>query len=410
MTRPHPLAPILLVSLLAQGAGADEAPSPTNEDCMACHTDATTQRAADGKVLIVDDTRWKASIHGELAISCIDCHADLAGAEMPHADDLKPAQCASCHDKAISAHARGVHARPSKEGDGQAAGCTGCHGDAHLVLASGDRRAPTHHLNLVETCAKCHDDPKLVEKVKLPGGVVRSFTDSIHGRAIKEAGLVVAPTCATCHGAHEVLAADDPKSPVGRDAQAATCGKCHEGIQEKYVDGIHAAEVAKGNLNAPVCSDCHSAHAIRSSDEPSWKLDVIGECGTCHAESLRTYRDTFHGHVTELGFTRMAKCADCHGAHDIVALADPRSRVSGDNLVATCATCHPGATPSFAKYDPHADPGNKARSPSLYYTSLFMKGLLAGVFGFFGLHTLLWLARGVIDKARGKGGHDGGGR
>jgi hypothetical protein len=29
-----------------------------------------------------------------------------------------------------------------------------------------------------------------------------------------------------------------------------------------------------------------------------------------------------------------------------------------------------------------------------------MKGLLAGVFGFFGLHTLMWLGRGIADKVR----------
>jgi hypothetical protein len=400
--RPRALALPLLWLLAAPSLAFAEEEGPTNEDCMSCHTDPTTTRA-DGKPVLVDDEKWKGSIHGELATSCTDCHADLAGAEMPHAESLKPAQCVSCHEKAVPAYEKGIHRLIRDDGKGPNASCAGCHGDAHAILASGDRRAPTHHLNLVATCAECHDDPKLKATGKMLDGVVKNFTDSIHGRAISEAGLVVAPTCATCHGFHDVRKKDDPKNPVSRANQAATCGKCHLGIHEKYGDSIHATELAKGNKDAPICSDCHSAHSIRSSDATSWKLDVISECGTCHKESLRTYRDTFHGHVTELGFTRMAKCADCHGAHNIVSGDDPRSPVKGDNRVAMCATCHPGATPSFVQYDPHADASNRLRSAPLYYTSMLMKGLLVGVFGFFGLHTLLWLIRGLVDKARGRG-------
>jgi hypothetical protein len=275
-----------------------------------------------------------------------------------------------------------------------------CHGPAHEILASGDRRAPTHHLNLIGTCATCHDDPKIISAANLPGGIVRSFVDSIHGRAVTDAGLVVAPTCATCHGAHDVRKTDDPKSPMARAGQAAACGKCHQGIEEKYVLSVHAKAVAAGKKDAPICADCHSAHSIQSSDTPKWKLEVIAECGTCHQESLVTYRDNFHGHVTELGFTRMAKCADCHGAHDIVKKDDPRSRVAGANRIETCRACHEGATASFVQYDPHANASNKKRSAAVYYTALAMKGLLAGVIGFFGLHTLLWLGRGVTDKVR----------
>jgi hypothetical protein len=45
--------------------------------------------------------------------------------------------------------------------------------------------------------------------------------------------------------------------------------------------------------------------------------------------------------------------------------------------------------------------------PILYYTRVFMQLLLAGVFGFFGLHTLLWLLRSLkeVRSRRGPGGH-----
>jgi hypothetical protein len=119
---------------------------------------------------------------------------------------------------------------------------------------------------------------------------------------------------------------------------------------------------------------------------------VIRECGTCHVESIRTYRDTVHGQVTALGFTRVAMCADCHTSHEIQPKSDPRSSVAPANLVTTCKRCHEGASASFAEYDPHADKENRARNPFLYYTGRFMKSLLVFVFGFFGLHTTLWIA------------------
>jgi hypothetical protein len=165
---------------------------------------------------------------------------------------------------------------------------------------------------------------------------------------------------------------------------------------------VHGTQVAKGSPLAPVCSNCHTAHDIRRSDVEGWKLEVIKECGTCHEQSLETYRDTFHGQVTALGYARVASCADCHGSHNVLPKADARSTVSDARRVATCQKCHAGATPSFAKYDPHADPANRERNPFLFYTAQFMKMLLLGVFSFFGLHTALWLGRGMQQKAAGK--------
>jgi hypothetical protein len=127
---------------------------------------------------------------------------------------------------------------------------------------------------------------------------------------------------------------------------------------------------------------------------------VIAECGTCHEESIRTYRDGFHGQASALGFERVATCADCHGSHGIVAVADPASRVHEANRVATCQRCHPRADANFVKYDPHADPSDKERSRPVHYTARFMNLLLAGVFTFFAVHTALWFPRSWRDRER----------
>lgn len=385
----------VLALVPALAAAAPEEGGLSNQDCQECHGKGLHRD--DGTSVFVHDARWTASVHGAAALDCTDCHLDLAAAKIMHADDLAPAECAPCHEAAVEQHGRSRHREPRAGGAGIAATCVDCHGPAHEMVAASDRSAPTNHRNLVATCARCHDDPRLVAAFVLPGGIVAAYQDGIHGRVHDRSGLEAAPTCASCHGAHDV---DDPESPVSRVKQAATCGACHERIQEEFAQSVHAAKGAGGDDDAPVCADCHRAHAIARTDLPAWQLEVIAECGDCHEESLTTYRDTFHGRVTDLGYARMAKCADCHGAHDIVAKSDPRSPVAGANLVATCRECHPGANARFAQYDPHADPGDKARSAPLYYTALAMKGLLAGVFGFFGLHTLLWGGRGLYDRYR----------
>ncbi|MEK7385705.1 MAG: cytochrome C, partial [candidate division NC10 bacterium] len=86
---------------------------------------------------------------------------------------------------------------------------------------------------------------------------------------------------------------------------------------------------------------------------------------------------------------------------------DPRSKISAANIVATCRQCHPAATWKFTEFQPHADHTNKERFPRLYYSWLLMTALLIGTFSFFGIHTLLWLPRSLVERLR-RGRADGG--
>jgi nitrate/TMAO reductase-like tetraheme cytochrome c subunit len=225
--------------------------------------------------------------------------------------------------------------------------------------------------------------------------VFAKYHDSIHGKALEKSGLLVSAKCTDCHGNHDIRRKSDPASGVYRANIPATCGKCHGGIQTLYASGIHGSKLAAGDPRVPVCASCHTAHEIRRTDADAWKLDVLAECGSCHEQSLATYRDTFHGQVTRLGFARVASCSDCHGAHDVYPKADARSSISPEHRVATCRKCHPAASASFAGYDPHADKHDAQRNPALYWTARFMQLLLLGVFVFFGLHTSLWFQRSL---------------
>jgi len=379
--------------------GAKAATGPDNDTCLACHGDPAA-KSDSGRAIGLDADKFHASVHGAIGLACVDCHVDLKKTtDFPHAEKLAPVNCATCHDAAVAAYSTSIHAAARRQTpDSVAATCVDCH-SAHEIRSSKDPESRTYPLNLPATCARCHGDPNIIAQGHIRiGNVADLYKDSIHGRAVSKSGLLVAANCTSCHGSHDIRQRTDPASHVFRANIPATCGSCHEGIKTQYDSGIHGSALAAGSTHAPVCADCHTAHDIQRADVTSWRLSVIRECGTCHADKIKTYRDTFHGQVTSLGFVRVAMCSDCHGAHAIFPKTDTRSSVANGHLLETCRTCHPTATAGFAEYDPHADKTNAARNPVLYYAAVFMKWLLIGVFGFFGLHTTLWLPRSYTAR------------
>jgi hypothetical protein len=384
------VAPIAAGSLLILWClPAALAQGPANEDCLACHGDESSVRE-DGRSIAVRQDTFDASVHGAAGVACVTCHTDLADTtEFPHPERLARVDCSTCHDDPAAKHAAGVHAAQTSAGTPRAT-CAACHG-AHDILPSKNPAARTYHLNVPALCITCHGAGGVAKTDR----IAADFHDSIHAEGLLKRGLLVAPNCATCHGAHDVRAPEDPESRVHGSNVITTCTTCHGGILPAFERSVHARALERGHSKAPTCASCHTAHAIVRTETERWQLEVVSECGSCHTESLRTYRDTFHGKVTALGFSRVAKCADCHGAHGILPASNPESPISPERRLQTCQQCHPSATEKFAWYDPHGDAHDRERNPGLYYASLAMKGLLGSVFVFFGIHTMLWFPRSL---------------
>jgi hypothetical protein len=201
--------------------------------------------------------------------------------------------------------------------------------------------------------------------------------------------------CTSCHTAHGELPKTDPASSVNRANIPATCGRCHHGIEDQFRRSIHATMVGKTRKELPVCSDCHTAHMITRTDAAGFRLEIMTKCGRCHAEIAKSYFDTYHGKVSQLGYDKTAKCQDCHGSHDILPPSDPASHLSRAHVVETCQKCHPSATRRFAGYLTHATHHDPKKYPILYWTFWGMVSLLVGTFTVGGLHTLLWLPRAL---------------
>jgi predicted CXXCH cytochrome family protein len=175
--------------------------------------------------------------------------------------------------------------------------------------------------------------------------------------------------------------------------------------------GVHGKAVLAGKKDAPVCSDCHTAHAIEQPTASAFRMQSTPICGNCHKDKFSTYRDTFHSQLGSLGgYVETARCWDCHGAHDVLPASDPNSPIAPAHLVATCGKCHAGANASFVQYQPHANAHNRKLNPALYFIRLFMNLLLAGVLAFFAIHTILWLIRSRYQQVKtrsAKGGKNG---
>jgi uncharacterized protein with PIN domain len=369
-----------------------------DKDCLRCHADPGITARQDGRSVYVRAADVTGSRHGKTA--CSQCHAEVSPSRLRPCETItRKVDCASCHAEVGQQYQASIHGRLMAKADSNAPTCKECHG-THTVLGKGDPNSVTFPTSIPRLCARCHrEGEKAAARYKgSQHDIIEHYTESIHGKGLMKSGLTVTAMCTSCHTAHSVLPKVDAASSVNRVNIPGTCGRCHHGIQEQFQQSIHATLVGKTGKELPVCSDCHSAHTIRRADDTGFKLDIMSKCGRCHEDIAETYFDTYHGKVSQLGYTKTAKCYDCHGAHDILRSSDPRSHLSHDNVVETCRKCHSGATRRFAGYLTHATHHDPEKYPFLFWTFWGMTSLLIGTFVMGGLHTLLWFPRALAMR------------
>ncbi|MBM4396227.1 MAG: hypothetical protein FJ087_11100 [Deltaproteobacteria bacterium] len=337
---------------------------PLGNACRACHRGITVTDDGHEKPAPVEcrachkpaDEKLSRSTHAE--VGCGDCHDEPHAVTKLGAGDHKAektAICAKCHEKETAEYGRSFHGRAP---GATVATCSDCHG-SHDVLGRSDPHSSVYRLNLAATCAHCHTDGSrfAAEEVSL----VKEYFRSAHGIAVTKGGLLVAATCEDCHGAHSITRHDEAGSMVMRARIPETCGHCHVGVLKTYMDSSHGKPFREGNVDVPVCTDCHKSHRIRSHFEPSssvYATNVSPTCLKCHADAqyvnrysfpgLRgeTYTESYHGAASRLGDPNVANCASCHGAHDIRPSTDPKASTNAANMAATCGQCHRVDDPS----------------------------------------------------------------
>ncbi|MDR3772502.1 MAG: cytochrome c3 family protein [Terracidiphilus sp.] len=403
--------------MLLVGAGAARAEHKLkDQDCLGCHSDNTLTKDVNGKQasLFVDGSKLKHSVHGSM-FACVDCHKDVTS--LVHEAPPKKIACAQCHADAQEAYSHSLHAKPASLKNTQAANCQDCHGGAHEILAADDAKSPVNHANIPSTCGRCHGQKFLMESNGESAQPFISYQESVHGRAI-ENGSQKAAVCTDCHGAHGILPASDTRSPIYKASVPATCGKCHTQIENTFNQSIHGQAIARGNQLAPVCTDCHGIHSIKSHADPNSPAAEQNlsrdTCARCHegvrlsqefgvpGNRVASYFDSYHGLAAEGGSVVAANCSSCHGVHDILPSSDPRSTINKAHLDATCGKCHKGVTQKFTLTRVHQEDGMHPRdigSIAVRWVRLIYVVLILLVIGAMFLHNaIIWRSKTIAKR------------
>jgi thiosulfate reductase cytochrome b subunit len=422
------VSPVLAMLLLIAVPG--RALAQENSDCLMCHGDKDLTKQRNGKTisLFVDEKSLGSAVHGQ--VQCIGCHTDLKGSDFPHAETLKPPTCTGCHEKEVADNAASMHGRAQARGNAVAPKCVDCHGKAHLIVPVRDPRSPVTPIRIPFLCGRCHHEGSPVSlEFKIPESrILENYTESIHGEALLQKGLTVAPTCVSCHSAHLVLPHTDPRSSIARKNIAATCTKCHSAIEQVHRKVIRGELWEKEANTLPACPDCHQPHKVRkvfyekgmadkdclscherpgikaSDDGRSLYVDATElaqsdhasracsqchsevrpslvracatithkvDCAACHAEVVQQYGKSIHGKLQAQGDPNAPTCRDCHGTHGTKRHTDPTSPTFSRNVPQLCGGCHREGEKAAVRYK-----GTEHNIPRRYSESIHGKGLV----------------------------------
>lgn len=114
------------------------------------------------------------------------------------------------------------------------------------------------------------------------------------------------------------------------------CRQCHEEVYEQTLDSVHARELAAGNWDAPVCTDCHNPHYTTNPHEPRTKIPKT--CSVCHSAIYDEYLESVHGAaLVDENNTDVPTCVGCHGVHNQEDPTTTEFRLNSPDL---CAECH----------------------------------------------------------------------
>ena len=181
--------------------------------------------------------------------------------------------------------------------------CNDCHGgnpkldDAELSMSksSGFVGIPTKK-NISAFCGKCHSDFEYMKKYRprIETDQVEQYNTSQHGLALKKGDKNVA-VCTSCHTAHSILPANDPRSTTYAINIPNTCNHCHGNkdlwqkysldikVYEDFSNGVHGiALLVNKDIGAPSCNDCHGNHGAT----PPGVSSISNVCGMCHVNNV----------------------------------------------------------------------------------------------------------------------------
>jgi hypothetical protein len=258
-------------------------------------------------------------VHMQPGVSCVGCHGgdpsssdeEVAMSEeggfrgVPSKEEV-PEFCGRCHSDInymrrfqpripvdqVLQYYTSLHGRRLKEGDGNVAGCTGCH-SSHAILPVSDARSTVHPLNVPQTCNSCHGDADYMSGDDIPTNQFAKYAESVHGVALLEREDTGAPACNDCHGNHGAL-------PPEVESITQVCGQCHVNNMQYFEASTMAKAFESEGLVA--CEECHGNHKVLKTNDEMVGVGPKSTCTGCHDEGDDGYAaaQTIHTHISTL--------------------------------------------------------------------------------------------------------------
>jgi predicted CXXCH cytochrome family protein len=184
-------------------------------------------------------------------------------------------------------------------------------------------------------CLTCHDKAGLEKKLESGETLslqisTKAYVDSMHNGT----------SCEDCHSSLDAKTHGKTKTAIKskRDfslSMKESCRTCHKKKFTEYEDSVHAALIKEGSKKAPMCSDCHNPHTVRSGKI----VEAINAtpCAKCHEEIFKAYSKDVHGQERIAKGISAPLCAGCHQAHNVKAAS------MGDGVKDACLSCHKDA-------------------------------------------------------------------
>lgn len=333
------IASVLIVTaLIASHADAGNVVlSDEAQGCLECHArQGIIKKFENGESLeaYVAEKKFRDSVHS--ALKCSDCHTDFSAKEHPERRFRSKEQykiraalaCRRCHllekISAIPIHARLM----SEEESGSSHPCTNCHG-SHSVKPVSRKTYKDEE----QYCLNCHGHDL---KMGFRNGETLSLAidtsllqTSVHSRI----------SCSDCHFGFSHSDHPQRNFRSRRDfsiANSETCRRCHFDKYTKTMDSIHNIMLSQGNLQAPVCTDCHGSHSILHQGKE--RALIAKRCQKCHAGVYEIYVRSVHGKALFDEHNQdVPVCIDCHTAHDI---KNPLTLDYREQIPDMCSNCH----------------------------------------------------------------------
>lgn len=379
--------------------------------CWTCHKDAQTKHTFHPRMIRTNGEQ------GIPDLSCKECHGkhDIVSPKVPgskfHSSNIVEA-CSKCHGEVAETFLKSAHGQALQHGVLGAPTCMSCH-RSHVVTPTAGQDSAGLKIAQERLCLSCHlDDANVRASTSPSAGFIAAYESSVHGAALNK-GNGKAANCVDCHGSHEMQKGSNLNSRVFKMNIPRTCAKCHQVIAKSYEQSVHGVALAKGNIDAPACTDCHGEHNILRPSDPESRVSATNlsaqVCSPCHSsvrlsakygvqsDRFQTYSDSYHGLATRAGSVEVANCASCHGAHDIKPSSDSTSSINKAHLAQTCGKCHQGANNKFTEGRVHLTMTSK-QEPLLYWVATSYLVLILVVGGGMLLHNLV----DFLKKARRK--------